>query len=79
MTRLRLSTASLARKQHNHQLAERLLQQHVKSLLKNPENGKLPTQEGVLPALTSLHTNNCNGLSALDILKVTYFLFILIF
>lgn len=70
MTRLRLSTASLARKQHNHQLAERLLQQHMKSLLKNPENGKLPTQEGVLPALTSLHTNNCNGLSALDILKV---------
>eukprot|EP00106_Octopus_bimaculoides_P021655 XP_014789097.1 PREDICTED: serine/threonine-protein kinase SMG1-like isoform X1 [Octopus bimaculoides] len=69
MSRLYLSTASLARKQHNHKLAERLLQQHIRSLTKNPENGKLPMSDGVLPALVNLHANS-SGLSILDILKV---------
>lgn len=70
MSRLYLSTASLARKQHNHKLAERLLQQHIRSLTKNPENGKLPMSDGVLPALINLHANS-SGLSILDILKVS--------
>ncbi|OWF37806.1 serine/threonine-protein kinase SMG1-like [Mizuhopecten yessoensis] len=67
---LRLSTASLARKQSNFNLAEELLLCQIGTMLKDTtENGRVVSTDALLPALTRLHTPD-RASSQLDILKV---------
>jgi hypothetical protein len=71
LSTLQLSTASLARKQHNYALAERLLLGQVATLMScHAENGRVATPtDDLMPALASLRAAN-GGISQLDILKV---------